>query len=174
MRLKLFWNGLAEEADDAQDEHEDHERGPVVLCSNAPLLAEAPQQELKEVKSEEERDQDEDKAEEDAANDVAEDVVAHFVAEDEEDFVRSAFGDGGVPDDDALGGAESGHIGVQSSDFVGGLHQEHALRRNIDAFASGDHAFQLRDQFGVGFAERLEFIEERIDDVGAGEDGEQR
>ena len=72
-----------------------------------------------------------------------------------------------------LGGAEAGDVGVQGSDFVGGLHQEHAVGRNVNAFAAGDNALQLRDQGGIRLAERLELIEERIDDVRAGEDAEQ-
>ena len=140
---------------------------------DAPLLAEADEEVLEEVEADEEGGEDEDEAEEDALDDVAEDVVAHLVAEDEGDLIRGAFGDGGVPDDDALGGAEAGDVGVEGGDLVGGFHEEHAVRGDIDAFAACDDLFKLGYEGGIGFGEGFEVVEERVDDVRGDEDGEE-
>jgi hypothetical protein len=166
-------DGFAEEVEGGEDEHEDVECGPVVLCGDPPLLAEAAEQELEEVEAEEEGDEDKDERKEEAADDVAEDVVTHLVAEDEEDLVGGGFGDRGIPDDDALGGTEAGDVGVEGGDLVGGLHEKHAVGRDGDAFSFGDDLLELGDEGGVGFLERLEFVEERVDDIGGEEDAEE-
>ena len=45
---------------------------------------------------------------------VVEDVVAALVAEDEEDFVVGDAAGGGVPHDDALGGADAADVGIEA------------------------------------------------------------
>ena len=154
-------DGLGDEADEGKGEREDKEGGPVRLAVDAPSLAEAGEEELEEMEAQEEGREDEDEGEEDALDDVAEDVVAHLMAEDEGDLVRGALGDGGVPDDDALGGAEAGDIGVEGGDLVGGFHEEHAVGRDVDALAAGDDLLKLVDEGGVGLGEGLELVEER-------------
>ena len=49
-------DGELQEVDDAEDEGEDDERGPVVLGGDAPAGAEAAEQELEEVEAEKEGD----------------------------------------------------------------------------------------------------------------------
>ena len=95
-------NGLAEERNDAHDEHEDDERGPILLGGYAPVWPEAAQEPLKEIEGDRKSDQHEQEGEKDSGDDVAEDVVAHLVAEDQQDLVGGAFADGGIPDDDAF------------------------------------------------------------------------
>ena len=49
--------------------------------------------------------------------------MAALVAEDEEDFVVGDATSGGVPHDDALGGAEATDVGVEAVALEAGLHQ---------------------------------------------------
>ena len=163
---------LGEEADHGEDEGEDDEGGPVVLAVDAPLGVVTAEQEAEEVEAEPEGKEDDDEGEEDGGDDVAEDVVAHFVAEDVEDFVGCALGDGGVPDDDALGGAEAGDVGVEGGDFVGGVHEEHAGRGDVDAAAAGYDALELGDEGWVGLGEGLEAVVEEFIDGGGDKDAE--
>jgi len=83
------------------------------------------------------------------ANHMAQSVVAHLVGEDEADLAGRAAGDGGVPDDDALGRSEAGDVGVELSGLDAGLHQEHALGRDGDSSAYYD-LLQSIDQRRVG------------------------
>ena len=68
--------------------------------------------------------------------------MAHFVAGDENNLRSVHFGDGRVPDDDALRSANSADVGVHLGRFFAGPHPEHALGRNIDARVL-HHFFQL-------------------------------
>ena len=79
---------------------------------------------------------------------VVEDVVSALVAEDEEDFVvRNAAG-GRVPHNDAFGSANTADVGVEAVGLDAGLHEEHAVRRDVGAGA-GDNLFKLGDEAGV-------------------------
>ena len=71
--------------------------------------------------------------------------MAHLMAEDEEDLVGGALGDGGIPDHDALRRSEAGDVGVEVGDFGGGLHEEHAVGWNVNAFTAGDDLFKPQD-----------------------------
>src|SRR5258708_30399953 len=75
---------------------------------------------------------------------MTQDVMAHFVAKISEYFIGGFLRDGGVPNDDALGSAETVDGGVGSDGFVAGFHPEHAVGRNFLAGAAGD-AVELRD-----------------------------
>ena len=66
---------------------------------------------------------------------------------------------GGVPHDDALGGADAADIRVKAVGLDAGLHQIHAVGRNVGPGA-GHHFFQFRDQRGITFGQRLEFVED--------------
>src|ERR1700674_111304 len=105
--------------------------------------------------------------------DMAENVMAHFVAEIRDDFVGSFLRDGGVPDYDALGGAETADVGVGGNGFVAGHHPEHALGRNFLAGAAGDVLEPGNELRGLA-RERLEFVEHRLDGVRRNENDEQK
>ena len=63
--------------------------------------------------------------------DVMENVVTHLMAKDEEGLRQSEVAGGGVPYDDALGGAEAGYIGVVGCHLIAGVHQEDARFGNM-------------------------------------------
>ncbi len=88
--------------------------------------------------------------------------MAHLVSEDHERLRRGHLAHGGVPNDDPLGCAETGDIGVERRGFVAGFHLEHAVGRDVHSSAMHD-AFDLGDEFGMMIAERLEFVEHRLD-----------
>ena len=92
---------------------------------------------------------------------MTEDVVAGFMAEDEEDFVRGELLNGGVPDDDAFGMAKTFDIGVKGGEFGGGLHEEHAVGRDVHAATMGD-LFQAFDKGGLASCELFVVKEERL------------
>ena len=48
--------------------------------------------------------------------------MAAFVAEDKKDFVVGNAAGGGIPHDDALGGADAADIGVKTVSLEAGLH----------------------------------------------------
>src|ERR1700686_2772849 len=91
---------------------------------------------------------------------MAENVVSDFMADDEEEFFGFRFLDGGVPDDDALGGSQAGDVGVDGVGLDAGFHEEHALGRNGDAGAAGKFADGL-DELRLGFLEPAKFVKER-------------
>src|ERR1700693_5792677 len=86
---------------------------------------------------------------------MAENVMAHFVAEIRDDFVGSFLRDGGVPDYDALGGAETADVGVGGNGFVGAVLERGNELRGLAR-------------------ERLEFVEHRLDGVRRNENDEQK
>ena len=88
--------------------------------------------------------------------------MAAFVAEDEEDFVVGDAAGGGVPHNDALGGAKAGDVGVEAVGLEAGLHQEHAAGRNVGS-GTGDDLLQLGDQSGMIFGEGFKFVEDGIE-----------
>ena len=99
-------------------------------------------------------------------------IVAGLMPEDEEHLVGRSLLDGGVPYDDALGAAEAGDIGVERGDLLAGLHQVHALGRDIHVALLYD-LLQLRDQLRIGLLQRLKLVEERINHIGSDEDADQ-
>src|ERR1035437_6848350 len=66
---------------------------------------------------------------------VIEDVMAAFVAEDKEDFVVGYAAGGGIPHDDALGGAHAADISIKAVRLKAGLHQKHPLGRDVGSRA---------------------------------------
>ena len=104
---------------------------------------------------------------------MVQDVVAHFVAEHEKGFRGCRIFDRRVPHDDPFRCAKPGDIGVDLIGLHAGLHQEHALARNRHTRAVHD-AFDGRHQIGMRFVERLELIEERINDHGSDKEDEQQ
>ena len=94
--------------------------------------------------------------------------MAGLVAEDEEDLVWGELLDGGVPDDDAFGGAEAFYVGVEGGEFGGGLHEEHAVRGDVHV-AFGYDLLEALDEFWVGLCEGL-VVEEEGFDVGSDEE----
>ena len=99
--------------------------------------------------------------------------MSHLVSEDEEGLRDRGFGDGVVPDDDALGGAKAGDVGVQASLFGAGVHHEHAVGGNIHAAAMDDF-LHLLNQDGLSAGERFEGVKQRIDDDGLQEEDDNR
>ncbi len=164
-------DGFEEEREEGEGEEEDGECGPVGLAGDSPAGAEAGDGPLDEAEAEVEGDEGDEEGEEDALDDVSEDVVTGLVAEDEEDLVGGHFGDGGVPDDDALGVAEAFDVGVELGGFGGGLHEVHAFGGDVHV-ALFDDAFELGDEGGVGLLEGLVVVEEGFD-VWGGEDAEE-
>ena len=161
------------ETENRDEEEKSWERGPIVKGANAPSgtgTGEKPADgAIAEIKKNEEHRSKEDKS----FPDVAEDIVAHFVAKIGEDFVGGFLDESGVPDDDALGSAETIDGGVGSDGFVAGLHPEHTLRGNFLSGAAGD-ALELGDELRGVSGEGLVFIEEGIDYVGRDENAEQK
>src|SRR5882724_5276367 len=104
---------------------------------------------------------------------MAQNVVAHFVAEIGEHFIGGFLRESGVPNDDALRGAEAVDGSVGGDGLVAGLHPEHALGRNFLAGAPRD-ALELGDKLRGLRGERLIFIEERVDYVGRDEETKQK
>src|ERR1700732_3975931 len=102
---------------------------------------------------------------------MAENVVPHFVADDEEELLGLRFPNGGIPDYDALGGAEAGYVGVDGVGFGAGFHEEHALGRNGNAGSAGKFTDGL-DELRLSFLERAKFFEER-GDTPRGDEGEE-
>ena len=139
---------------------------------DAPLFAVAGEEELEEMEGEEEGNERNGEGPEEAGEDVAEDVVAELVGEDEGDFVRCAFGDGGVPDDDALGGTDAGDVGVELRGLVAGVHEKHAGGRDGGGVGASDDLLETGYEGGVGLLEGIEVIEEGVDDVGDGEEAD--
>ena len=88
--------------------------------------------------------------------------MAHFVAKIREHFIGSFLCQGGVPNDDALGGAEAVDGSVGGDRFVAGLHPEHTLGSNSLAGAAGD-ALELGDEPRRFGGKRFVFVEQRVD-----------
>src|SRR5437016_14633259 len=87
------------------------------------------------------------------------------MAEIREYFIGGFLCQGGVPNDDALGGAEAVDGSIGHDGFVAGLHPEHTLGGNFLAGAAG-HALEFGDELqGLG-VERFVLVEEGIDHVG--------
>ncbi len=91
-----------------------------------------------------------------------------FVAENKKDLVWGELLQSGIPDDDAFGGAEAFYVGVEGGEFGGGLHEEHAVGRNVHV-PFGDDLFEAGDEFGMGLGEGFVVEEEGLD-VGHDED----
>src|SRR6266481_3702586 len=95
------------------------------------------------------------------------------MAEIGEYFIGGFLSERGVPNDDALGGAEAVDGGVGGDGFVAGFHPKHAVGRNFLAGAAGD-ALEFGDELrGLG-GEGFVFIEERVDHIGRDENTEQK
>ena len=69
--------------------------------------------------------------------------------------------DGGVPDDNALRGAQAGDVGVQGVEFRAGVHHVHAAFGNMLAGVH-DHAFELRGELRLGGVQRREVKKQRL------------
>ena len=89
--------------------------------------------------------------------------MAALVAEDEHDFVVGNAAGGGVPDDDALGGANAVDIGVEPVGLFAGLHEEHAVGRDGGSGASY-HFLEFIDERGMALGERLELVEDGLEE----------
>ena len=149
---------------DEREQYDDH-AGQRRERFDAPTAAAPAQQRRRKPHREPEQGERSGDAQGDAPGEVMEDVVAALVGKDKEDFVlRHAVG-GGVPDDDALGGSDAADVGVEAVAFDAGLHEEHALWRDLGAGARDD-ALELSDKLGVSGGEWREVIEERLDDLG--------
>lgn len=81
---------------------------------------------------------------------MAEDVMAQLVPGDVNDLRSGRFGDGGVEYHDALGGAETGDVGIDGGGFLAGVHPEHAFGRDILAGALNQF-FQADSEFRIFF-----------------------
>ena len=88
--------------------------------------------------------------------------MAHLVPEDEEGLRDRRLRDRGVPDDDALGGAEAGDVRVDRVVLRARVHREHLLGRDGLSGADGDPLDRARE-LRVRGGERLEPEEEGID-----------
>src|SRR5260370_15502458 len=100
---------------------------------------------------------------------MAKDVVAEFVTDDRQGFGVTSLLDGGVPDDHTLGSAETGDIGIHPIALFAGTHEEDAIARdgNVGVPSEG---LNVGDELGMFVVERLELVEQRVDDPGANED----
>jgi len=99
--------------------------------------------------------------------------MAHFVAKIGENLVGGFLSESGVPDDDALGGAEAIDGSVGGDGFVAGFHPEHAFGSDFLAGTPGD-ALEFGDELRSMGGERFVFIEKRIDDIGRDENDKQK
>ena len=104
---------------------------------------------------------------------MPENVVAQLVADDEERFGVAGFLQGGVPDDHALGGADTGDVGVDFVALFAGAHEEDAIAGNGDARALREF-LNGGNELGMLLVEGLEVVEERIDDPGDDKDEAQQ
>src|ERR1700687_436987 len=100
---------------------------------------------------------------------MPQDVVAELVADDEQRFGVAGFLQGGVPDDDALGGADTGDVGVDFVALFAGAHEEDAIAGNGDAGALCE-LLNGGDELGMLLVEGLEVVEEWIDYPGDDKD----
>jgi len=94
--------------------------------------------------------------------------VAAFVAEDEHDFVVGDASGGGIPHNDALGGSDAADIGVEAVGFFAGLHEEHAVWRDVGA-GTGDDLLETGDEVSMILRERFELVEDRFQKRGCKE-----
>src|SRR5260370_8508383 len=99
---------------------------------------------------------------------MAKDVVAEFVTDDRQGFGVASLLDGGVPDDHTLGSAEAGDIGIHPIALFAGTHEEDAIARDGNAGVLSE-GLNVGDELGMFVVERLELIEQRVDDPGANE-----
>src|SRR5260370_40109590 len=97
---------------------------------------------------------------------MAKDVVAEFVTDDRQGFGVASLLDGGVPDDHTLGSAEAGDIGIHPIALFAGTHEEDAIARDGNAGVLSE-GLNVGDELGMFVVERLELIEQRVDDPGA-------
>jgi len=88
-----------------------------------------------------------------------------FVAKIGEDFVDGFLSEGGVPDDDALRGAEAVDGGVSAMVLSLAFIQNMRSGRNFLTSAAGDALEFGDEQRGLG-GERFVFVKKRIDHVG--------
>ena len=166
------FDGRGEKRQSVQHKQQDGEAGPVVLRVDMPARAVAAKGPLRQLLPEKEGHEQQKAGEDEAEGDVMQGVVAELVAEDGGELVRRGVGDGGIPEDEALGGAEAGDVGVEAGDLAAGVHVEHPVGRKADA-AAGDDLLQLLNEGGVRLLERLELVEERIDEDRREEDSKE-
>ena len=165
-------DGFAEDFQQDESEQDDDQAGEAVEGLDAPAMAAKTEKTVSEQKGEPEEGERSEDAEGESPEEMVEDVMAALVGEDEEDFVGGHAVGGGVPDDDALGGAEAADVGVEAVDFDAGAHEKHALGRDGCAGARDD-ALELADEFRMGGGERLEVVEKRLDELGQDKRGGQ-
>src|SRR6266852_5889777 len=156
-------DGNGESRNNRQEQQQDGEGSPIIQAANLPRGAPAGEDPADGAVTEIEEDKKKGREEGDELGDVMQNVVAHFVAGDVNNLGRVHIGDGGVPDDDALGGAEPGDVGIQGGRFFASAHPEHALGRNVLAGAL-HHQFESFCERGSFLGEGLKLVEERIDD----------
>ncbi len=167
LMLDMAAEGVGERSDgDHQegDKKEEHGKGsPVIEREDGPGGTPAPEEAGGEMAGEPEDQEGKSGGKEHAFGDVIENVVSHFVAEDEGGLRSGEVSDGRIVDDDTLGSAKAGDVGIEVVGFGAGDHEEHALGRDAEAGAVDD-AFEGGDELWMSGLERLEFVEEGVND----------
>src|ERR1700683_5539014 len=118
-------NRTPEKTENGKNQQKDGERSPILQASDVPALAPAAEKPADHAKSEIEKREKTGYAEKNSLPNVAENVVAHFVPDDGDDFRRGLFVDGRIPDDDALGSAETAYVRVHGGRFMPCFHPRH-------------------------------------------------
>src|ERR1700685_1163436 len=123
-------DGASDKTKNGEQEQQRGKRSPIVQAANSPSAAPARENPADRPIAEVEKNKKHHEREGQALPYVVENVVTHFMSSDEDDLRRGHLGDGRIPDDDALGRAKSGDVGVQARGLFAGAHPEHTLRRN--------------------------------------------
>lgn len=162
---------FAEEVHSIEEKQQGGHGDPIVATADVPRrspTAEDPsKQQLEQIAAEKEADDKEQQT----FPDMPQNVVTKLMTGDEENLISGHFLDGGVPDDDALGGAEACDIGIHLVGFGAGLHQKHALGGDGNAGAVGERG-DRSGELWLGFGERLKGIEDGIEQPRREEDQE--
>src|SRR5215472_4111888 len=151
------------EAQDAENEKNHGQGRPVAQFANLPALAESAQEPAGEAIEQVVPYQQSNRAYGQTDDHVIEDVVPHLVAEHEKSFRSGGLLDRGVPHHHALRWPEAGNVSVKSRNLLAGLHQEHAFAGDVETAPPRDLLNRL-DQLGVVLVQRLELVEQGIDD----------
>ncbi len=171
-RLNAVLDRLRDKVQRVQHQQQHDQSSPVVLRANAPPRSIPAQQPLRHALPGKEPDQQQHGGEHQPLRDVVERIVAQLMAEDAGDLIGSGLRDGRVPDHQPLRRPEAGDIGVQPVTFW------LAFMKNI---RSGGMLTPPRattfsscsTSAGLRLLQRLELVEERIDQNRREKDPEQ-
>src|SRR6202050_2190076 len=100
-------DGPGDKTKNGEQEQKRRKRGPIVQAANSPTAAPALENPSNRAIAEVENNKKHHEREGKAFPDVFENVVTHLVSGDEDNLRRGHLGNGGIPNHDSLGRAES-------------------------------------------------------------------